>query len=73
MAPARSYVERALGEHLAAVRKAMEDLAKPMDSDDLNRIGFHLYEQFRPEVEPEEKGWGAKGVLDPERIRRAAG
>jgi hypothetical protein len=71
--PARSYVERAFGEHLAAVQKAMEHLARAMDLDELNRVGFRLYERFRPEVEPGAKGWGAKGVLDLEKIRGAAG
>lgn len=32
--------------------------------DALNAEGFHLYEKFRPEVPSDEKGWGAKGVLD---------
>jgi hypothetical protein len=39
--------------------------------DELNRIGFHLYEQFRPEVPEGVKGWGAKGELRLERIRHA--
>lgn len=73
VAPARGYVERAFGEHLAAVRKAMEDLAGSVDPDELNRVGFRLYERFRPEVEPGAKGWGAKGVLDLEKLRRAVG
>ena len=71
--PARGYVERAFGEDLASVRKAMEDLARSVDPDELNRTGFRLYERFRPEVEPGAKGWGAKGVLDLEKIRSAAG
>ncbi|MBI0538978.1 hypothetical protein D9599_25840 [Roseomonas sp. KE2513] len=71
--PARGYVERAFGEHLVAVRKAMEDLARSVDPDELNRVGFRLYERFRPEVEPGAKGWGVKGVLDLEKIRGAAG
>lgn len=73
VAPARGYVERAFGKHLAAVREAMEALAKSLAPDELNRVGFRLYERFRPEVEPGAKGWGAKGVLDLEKIRSAAG
>ena len=42
----------------------MEGLAGRYEPDDLNRIGFRLYEHFRPEVPPNARGWGAKGVLD---------
>ena len=69
--PARAYVERAFGEHLAAVRAAMDTLARSLDPDELNRVGFRLYERFRPEVPPGEKGWGAKGLLDPGKIENA--
>ena len=71
--PARAYVERALGEHLPAVRQAMEALAGSVEPAELNRTGFRLYEHFRPEVPPGTKGWGAKGVLDVARIKAAAG
>ncbi|MGI3777092.1 MAG: hypothetical protein ACRYGC_07330 [Janthinobacterium lividum] len=70
--PARAYVEKALGPHLPAVRRAMEALADSLPPDKLNRTGFRLYEHFRPEVAPGTKGWGAKGVLDLARIRDAA-
>ncbi len=70
--PARAYVEKALGAHLPAVRRAMEALADSLPPDELNRTGFRLYEHFRPEVPPGTKGWGAKGVLDLARIRDAA-
>ena len=71
--PARAYVERGLGEHLPAVRRAMEQLAASLDPEALNRTGFRLYEQFRPEVPPGAKGWGAKGLLDLKRIEGARG
>jgi hypothetical protein len=71
--PARAYVERAFGEHLPAVRQAMERLAASLDPEELNRVGFRLYEQFRPDVPEGAKGWGAKGVLDLARIERARG
>jgi len=70
---AAGYVERALGEDLAAVRKAMEDLASSIEAEELNRVGFRLYEHFRPEVPAGAKGWGAKGVLDLGKIRAAGG
>ncbi len=71
--PARAYVERALGAHLPAVRRAMEALADSLPPDELNRTGFRLYEHFRPAVPPGARGWGARGVLDLGRIRDAAG
>ncbi|BFL66285.1 hypothetical protein [Roseomonas mucosa] len=72
-AAAAGYVERAFGEDLASVRKAMETLAAGLSPDELNRVGFRLYEHFRPEVPAGARGWGAKGVLDLGRIRGAAG
>ncbi len=68
---ARAYVEKAFGASLPAVRRAMETLADSLDPAELNRTGFRLYEEFRPEVAPGSKGWGAKGVLDLGRIREA--
>lgn len=70
-APVQAYVTKAFGEHLAAVRKAMDDLAAQYEPEELNRIGFRLYEHFRPEVPPDVRGWGAKGVLDLQKIRSA--
>lgn len=69
--PVRAYISKAFGEHLDAVRGAMEDLAARYDPQELNRVGFRLYEQFRPEVPPDAGGWGAKGRLDLGKIRSA--
>ena len=69
---ALGYVERAFGDDLPAVRSAMEHLAASLEPDELNRVGFRLYERFRPEVEPGAKGWGAKGVLDLAKVRGVA-
>ena len=69
--PAWAYVERAFGEHLPTVRRAMEHLAASMPPDELNRVGFRLYEHFRPEVPAGAKGWGAKGILDLKAIEDA--
>jgi hypothetical protein len=66
------YLRSKFGEHLDAARKAMEVLAATLPPKELNARGFHLYEQFRPEVPPDEKGWGAKGVLDIARIAKLA-
>ena len=69
--PAHAYVEKAFGEHLPAVRRAMEALADTLPPQELNRIGFRLYEQFRPEVPAGVAGWGKKGVLDLKLIENA--
>jgi hypothetical protein len=69
--PVQAYVAKAFGDHLAEVRKAMEQLAARYEPEELNRVGFRLYEHFRPEVPPDARGWGAKGILDLEKIRSA--
>ena len=53
-------------------RPSSERVASHFPADRLNQNGFHLYEQFRPEVPSDERGWGAKGVLDLARIRAPA-
>jgi hypothetical protein len=69
--PVEAYVAKAFGDHLAEVRTAMEQLVARYEPEELNRIGFRLYEHFRPEVPPDVRGWGAKGLLDLEKIRSA--
>jgi len=69
--PAHSYVEKAFGEHLPTVRRTMEVLADSLPPEELNRIGFRLYEHFRPEVPGGAAGWGKKGVLDLKQIENA--
>jgi len=69
--PTRAYIHKAFGDNLEAVRAAMEALAACYEPDELNRIGFHLYERFRPEVPDDVSGWGAKGELKLRRIQNA--
>lgn len=71
-APVLAYVTKAFGAHLAEVRGTMEALAARYEPEELNRVGFRLYEQFRPEVPSDVQGWGAKGTLDLDRIRSAS-
>lgn len=71
-APVAAYVAKAFGKRLAEAREAMEALAGRFEPDELNRIGFRLYEAFRPEVPADVPGWGAKGELDLRKIRDAA-
>jgi hypothetical protein len=67
-----AYMAKALGSRLAEVRGAMEELAERFEPGELNRVGFRLYEAFRPEVPSDVRGWGAKGELDLRMIRAAA-
>jgi hypothetical protein len=66
------YLRNKFGDALDAVRAEMEHLASSIPPDQLNREGFHLYEQFRPEVPSDERGWGAKGILDVAKVRALA-
>jgi hypothetical protein len=62
---------RAFGDRLGEVREAMEALAASLPPEELNRVGFRLYERFRPDVATGAEGWGAKGELRIERIQSA--
>ena len=68
----RRYLQRAFGDRLAEVRATMEAAAASLPPEELNRVGFRLYEAFRPEVPEGVEGWGAKGLLDLARISGAA-
>ena len=71
-APVAAYVAKAFGGRLAEARAAMEELAGRFELGELNRVGFRLYEAFRPEVPAGVRGWGAKGELDLRKVRNAA-
>jgi hypothetical protein len=64
-ASAKTYLEGKFGDSYAAVPKAF----KP---DELAKIAFQLYEEFRPEVEPGKRGWGQAGELSIEKIKSLA-
>jgi hypothetical protein len=66
------YLANAFGGQLAEVRAAMEVLAARYGSIELNRIGFRLYEKFRPEIPPGHTGWGAKAALETDKILSAS-
>jgi hypothetical protein len=67
------YLQGKFGDALGAVEQAMQALAASLDADELARSAYSLYEAFRPEVPAGVRGWGAAGVLDLQRIRKAAG
>ena len=66
------YLAGKFGDRLADVEAAMAELAKSRPPKELAAEAFHLYERFRPEVSSDERGWGAKGVLDLAKIRALA-
>ncbi|HKG91861.1 MAG TPA: hypothetical protein VKA84_08225 [Gemmatimonadaceae bacterium] len=66
------YLKEKFGEALPAARSAMEALARAYTPEDLEEIGFSLYEQFRPRIPEGARGWGAKGPLDLDRVRELA-
>ena len=68
----QAYLESKFGEHLAAVRAAMGELARSMKPDVLAARAFALYAQFRPQIPDGVKGWGAKGSLDLDKVRSLA-
>jgi hypothetical protein len=68
----RSYIASAFGDRLDEVRTEMAALAALHSPVELSRIGFRLYENFRPNVPCGAEGWGAKGILEIERIRTAS-
>jgi hypothetical protein len=62
------YLAGKFGEHLTAARSVITQLAEALPERELAERAFHLYEEFRPEVPPDERGWGAKGLLELDRI-----
>jgi hypothetical protein len=70
-APIEAYLSPAFGKQLPEVRAAMEEPAVRYEPGELNRVGFRLYERFRPEVPTDVSGWGARGELDLEAVRQA--
>jgi len=69
----RKYLEGAFGAKLAPVRRGLRKLADSYQPAELEQAAYTLYEQFRPDVPANTRGWGAKGELDLGLIRRLAG
>jgi hypothetical protein len=57
----RRNAAKAFGDRLGEARGAMEALAASLPPEELNRVGFRLYERFRPNVPAGTEGWGATG------------
>lgn len=71
-AGAHRYLESKFGDALEAAREAMTALAKSLPRQELAERAFALYEAFRPAIPRGVKGWGAKGVLDLDVVRKLA-
>ncbi len=65
-----AYLQSKFGDALPEARKVMMELARAFEPDELAESGFRLYERFRPEIPEGISGWGAKGELDLDRIRK---
>ncbi len=68
----QKYLEGKFGGALEDISRAMLDLAKSLPPSQLAPKVYSLYEKFRPEIPPGEKGWGASGKLDLDLIRKMA-
>ena len=66
----QGHLERSFKDDLRAARVALANLAKAYSPDELADQAFGLYERFRPQIEPGTRGWGQKGTLDLELVRR---
>ena len=64
------YLFTKFGEGFDDALGAMRLLASSRTPAKLAAEAFHLYEQFRPAVPEGTRGWGAKGTLDLEQIRK---
>ena len=64
------YLEGKFGDALPKARKTMTELTAAFKPDELAQKGFGLYEQFRPKIPEGVQGWGAKGELNLELIRK---
>jgi hypothetical protein len=71
-ASVQRYLGQKFGAALPDVEAAMRELAASVPPNRLEETGFALYEKFRPEIPEGVRGWGARGRLDPARIRALA-
>ena len=69
-ASVQRYLQCKFGDNLAPARAAMGHLARSMPPKTLAVSGYALYVKFRPGVPTGVKGWGARGKLDLNLIRR---
>ena len=66
------YLAQKFGASLNEVTDAMRELAAAYTPRQLGSRAYVLYERFRPEIPAGARGWGARGALDVDLIRRMA-
>ncbi len=66
------YLAQKFGDALDDARAAFVALARSRPPRTIAHDAFALYEAFRPAIPAGQKGWGAKGVLDLDRVRALA-
>lgn len=61
------------GKDYGDVRRAFEDALETWkgSEEELEKEGFPMYESFRPSVPKGQQGWGRKGTLDLENVKKA--
>ncbi|KAF9652180.1 hypothetical protein BDM02DRAFT_3063063, partial [Thelephora ganbajun] len=67
---AYKYITTSLKQTTPYILGAMRLLAESYEPGELNRKGFSLYCDFRPEIEPGKSGWGKRGKVPCEVILR---
>ena len=68
----KSYLKGKFGDDLEPTTSDMQDLAQSLAPDELAERSYPLYEKFRPDIPPGQRGWGAKGKLNLDLIRSLA-
>jgi hypothetical protein len=71
-ASVRRYLAARFGADLDEVKAAMQTLANALPPKRLANRAYALYEEFRPAIPEGQKGWGAAGELDLDRLRALA-
>lgn len=66
------YLEGKFGDDLERANSAMAKLAGSMPPQKLAAAAYKLYEEFRPSVPAGVSGWGAKGKLNLDAIKKLA-
>lgn len=62
------YITTSMKQTTPNILGAMRLLAESYEPEELNRKGFSLYCDFRPEIEPGKSGWGKRGKVPCEVI-----
>jgi hypothetical protein len=72
-AAVEKYLHGKFADGLESAQDAMRQLVEAFGPEELASAAYSLYEQFRPQIPPGVRGWGAKGTLDLKFIRSLAG